>query len=117
MDLEALRKKLSAVDRQLVDLIADRQRIVSEIGKTKRDSGTGTRDYAREKDVLDMGRTQAAAAGVDPDLVEDLLQLLIRTSLESQERERVVAVRLRRPMSSGMSRMATTPSNASRRIR
>ena len=91
MDLEALRKKLSAVDRQLVDLIADRQRIVSEIGKTKRDSGTGTRDYAREKDVLDKGRTQAVAAGVDPDLVENLLQLLIRTSLESQERDRVVA--------------------------
>jgi chorismate mutase/prephenate dehydrogenase len=29
--------------------------------------------------------------GVDPDIVENLLQLLIRTSLESQERDRVVA--------------------------
>lgn len=91
MNLDDLRKNLSAVDRQLVELIAERQRIVGDIGKSKRGTGTGTRDYAREKDVLDMGRTQAEELGVDPDLVEALLELLIRTSLESQERDRVVA--------------------------
>lgn len=91
MSLEELRTNLSAIDRRLVELIAERQKIVSEIGKSKRSSGTGTRDYAREKDVLDMGRAQAEEVGVDPDLVEGMLQLLIRTSLESQERDRVVA--------------------------
>ena len=91
MNLEELRTNLSAIDRKLVELIAARQQIVSEIGKSKHRTGTGTRDYAREKDVLDMGRAQAIEAGVDPDLVENLLQLLIRTSLESQERDRVIA--------------------------
>ncbi len=91
MSLEELRNILSALDRQLVELIAERQKIVGEIGKSKRSAGTGTRDYAREKDVLDMGRAQAEKKGVDPDLVESMLQLLIRTSLESQERDRVVA--------------------------
>lgn len=91
MSLDELRSNLSAIDRQLVELIADRQRLVGEIGKTKQDAGAGTRDYAREKDVLDMGRDQARELGVDPDLVENLLQMLIRTSLESQERDRVVA--------------------------
>ncbi len=91
MTLDTLRDKLSAVDHRLVELIAERQKIVGEIGKSKRSTGTGTRDYAREKDVLDMGRAQAEAVGVDPDLVEGMLQLLIRTSLESQERDRVVA--------------------------
>ncbi|MDJ0711969.1 MAG: prephenate dehydrogenase/arogenate dehydrogenase family protein [Woeseiaceae bacterium] len=91
MSLEELRSNLSAIDRQLVELIAERQSIVGEIGKSKRSTGTGTRDYAREKDVLDMGRSQAEELGVDPDLVEGLLQLLIRTSLESQERDRVAA--------------------------
>jgi chorismate mutase / prephenate dehydrogenase len=91
MNLEDLRKRLSAVDRELVELIAERQRIVGDIGRAKRDSGTGTRDYQREKDVLDMGRAQAEEQGVDPDLVENVLQLLIRTSLESQERDRVAA--------------------------
>ena len=91
MKLEELRASLSDVDRRLVELIAERQRIVGEIGRTKRHSGTGTRDYQREKDVLDMGRAQAEQLGVDPDLVENLLQLLILTSLESQERDRVAA--------------------------
>ncbi len=91
MNLDELRKNLSAVDRRLVEMIAERQRIVADIGKSKLTSGTGTRDYAREKDVLDMGRKQAAEMGVDPDLVESLLEMLIRTSLESQERDRVVA--------------------------
>ena len=91
MELKDLRNNLSAIDRQLVELIAERQRVVSDIGKTKRDSGTGTRDYKREKDVLDMGRLQAEELGVDPDLVEKVLRLLIITSLESQERDRVMA--------------------------
>ncbi len=91
MSLDDLRSKLSAVDRRLVDLISDRQEIVAEIGRFKQGSGTGTRDYAREKNVLDMGRKQASERGVDPDLVEDILRQLIRTSLESQERDRVVA--------------------------
>ena len=91
MNLDELRTRLSGVDSKLVELIAERQRIVGEIGRNKLDTGTGTRDYAREKDVLDMGRAQAVEEGVDPDLVENLLQLLIRTSLESQERNRVIA--------------------------
>jgi chorismate mutase/prephenate dehydrogenase len=91
MSLDELRKNLSTVDRRLVEMIAERQRIVADIGKTKQSTGTGTRDYAREKDVLEMGRKQAAEMGVDPDLVEKLLEMLIRTSLESQERDRVVA--------------------------
>jgi len=91
MSLENLRKNLSLVDKQLVETIAKRQEIVSQIGEFKRSSGTGTRDYAREKDVLNMGRKQAEDLGVDPDLIEAFLKLLIQASLESQERERVAA--------------------------
>ena len=91
MSLDELRENLSAIDCRLVEMIAERQRVVADIGKSKQSTGTGTRDYAREKDVLEMGRKQAAAMGVDPDLVEKILEMLIRTSLESQERDRVAA--------------------------
>ena len=91
MSLEKLRSKLTDVDRKIVDLIADRQHIVREIGRSKRSSGTGTRDYAREKDVLDMGRARAEELGLDPDVAERVLQQLIETSLASQERERVIS--------------------------
>ncbi len=91
MSLDDLRNDLSAVDRNIVDLIADRQRLVNEIGRQKQTTGTGTRDYAREKDVLDMGRAQARELGLEPDLVEEIQRSLIRSSLATQERDRVIA--------------------------
>ena len=91
MSLDELRQNLSDVDRRIIELIADRQRIVHRIGRQKRSSGTATRDYAREKEVIDTGRSQAAALDLDPDLAESILTQLIRSSLASQERERVIA--------------------------
>lgn len=91
MSIDELRTELSAVDRQFVELMAERQRLVSAIGRSKQTMGAGTRDYAREKDVLDMGRRQALDLGVEPDLAESILQQLIRSSLASQERDRVIS--------------------------
>ena len=91
MSLEELRDSLSAVDARIVELMAERQRIVADIGRQKRSVGTGTRDYAREKDVLDRGRAQAESLGIDPGLAESVLRQLILSSLESQERDRVIA--------------------------
>ena len=91
MNLDELRSELSAVDRQLVEVIARRQRIVADIGRNKRGSGRATRDYEREKDVLDMARTQAVALDVDPDLADDIMSMLIQASLASQEKDRVAA--------------------------
>jgi len=91
MNLEQLRNKLSDVDRRLVELIAERQHVVNDIGRNKQSSGKGTRDYAREKDVLNMGRAQATQLGVDPDLAESILRQLILSSLASQERARVIS--------------------------
>jgi len=91
MNLENLRNELSAVDRQLVELIAERQRIVGEIGRSKQSTGRATRDYEREKEVLEMARRQAGSLNVDPNVAEEILSTLIRSSLTHQERDRVIA--------------------------
>lgn len=91
MSLEDLRNELSSIDRQIVELIAERQRVVGEIGNAKQSTGRATRDYAREKDVLDMAREQAQSLNVDPNLAEEILTALIRASLTHQERSRVAA--------------------------
>jgi len=91
MALEALRQKLSDVDRRIIELIAERQQVVADIGRQKRSAGTATRDYAREKEVIDLGRAQAEALGLDPELAETVLTELISASLASQERQRVMA--------------------------
>lgn len=91
MSLEQLRDQLSALDRKLLMLIGERQRVVSDIGRNKRDSGQATRDYQREKVVLGRAREQAIAAGIDPNVAEDIMSLLIQSSLTNQERDRVAA--------------------------
>lgn len=91
MTLDELRDELSSVDRQLLELIAARQRIVGEIGRNKLVTGRATRDYAREKDVLEMAREHARSLSIDPKLAESILRALILSSLASQERDRVAA--------------------------
>lgn len=91
MDLEHLRDQLSAIDRQILELVAERQRLSGDIGALKRATGRPTRDFAREKQVLDRARALAAGLGVSPGLAEALLSLLIRSSLANQEQARVRA--------------------------
>ncbi|MFO7287569.1 MAG: prephenate dehydrogenase/arogenate dehydrogenase family protein [Gammaproteobacteria bacterium] len=92
MTLEELRKRLSDVDRKLVELIAARQRIVADIGAHKIEHAVPTRDYEREKEVLKAARARAEELGIDADLAEQVMRLLIRASLEQQEQTRVAAV-------------------------
>ncbi|MCZ6828662.1 MAG: chorismate mutase, partial [Gammaproteobacteria bacterium] len=91
MSLDQLRNQLSALDRKLLMLIGERHRIVSDIGRNKRDRGQATRDYQREKVVLGRAREQASAAGIDPNVAEEIMSLLIKSSLTNQERDRVAA--------------------------
>src|SRR5690554_5600072 len=91
MTLEELRRRLSEVDRELVELIAARQRIVADIGAHKIEHAVPTRDYEREKEVLKGARAQASELGLDPTLAEEVMRLLIRSSLTQQEQTRVAA--------------------------
>lgn len=91
MDLEQLRDQLSAIDRQILELVAERQRLSGEIGAWKRASGRPTRDFAREKQVLEKARQSASGLGVSASLAEALFSLLIRSSLANQEQARVRA--------------------------
>ena len=91
MNLDELRTNLSSVDSRLIELIAERQQLAGEIGRAKQSTGRATRDFEREKDVLEMARREAEALSIDPNVAEEVMRALIRSSLTSQERDRVVA--------------------------
>src|ERR1700743_1004057 len=84
--LDELRRGLNDLDRQLLTLIAERQRVSREVARVKRETGYPTRDYQRERTVLMGARTAASELGVSPDLAEKLMRMLIRSSLATQER-------------------------------
>jgi chorismate mutase/prephenate dehydrogenase len=91
MTLEELRKRLSEVDRELIGLIAARQQIVAEIGAHKIQNSVPTRDYEREREVLKSAHDRARSLGLEPNLAEQIMELLIRASLTHQEQTRVAA--------------------------
>ena len=91
LSLEELRNELAAVDQQLIELIGRRLTLASSIGAHKRRAGISTRDYRQERDVIERARAAAGNAGVPPDVAEQLMLLLIRSSLTVQEREGVAS--------------------------
>lgn len=91
MTLEELRTRLSALDRELLTLVAERQKLGREVAAAKQAEGRGIRDFGREREVLMQGRTTAQSLGVSPQLAESILRLLIRGSLTTQERIHIAA--------------------------
>lgn len=91
MNLDQLRQRLNQIDRELIELARERQDIVGQVGAHKIAHGIPTRDYERERDVLKGARELAESIGLEPDLAEDIMQLLIRSSLIRQEEHRVAA--------------------------
>jgi len=89
--LEELRARLDVLDRQLLELVAERQSLGAEIAAVKRSTGQSTRDFGREREVLLKARRDAEALGVSPALAESILRSLIRGSLTTQEQARVSA--------------------------
>lgn len=88
-ELERLREELSELDVKLLELVAQRQQIVAHIGRVKSAAGRGTRDYAREKEVLQLARRTATRVGLEEEVGADIFRLLIRLSLAAQEQDKV----------------------------
>jgi chorismate mutase/prephenate dehydrogenase len=89
--LEDLRQRVTDIDRRLITLVAERKAVSEEVARVKRATGRSTRDYERERDVILGVRAIAAERGVSPELAEQLLRILIRSSLTTQEHASVVA--------------------------
>ena len=76
MDIETVRSNIDALDRQIVDLIAQRQGWVVESGKLKTDHD-GVRAPQRVEAVIAKVRALAADSGADPDVVEATYRAMI----------------------------------------
>jgi len=91
MDLKTLRKQLTEVDMKIIDLIHQRQSLSKKIGSIKRKEGKPTRDFLREKQVLELATSHAEKLNMEAGVIVDVMQLLIKSSLRTQEKARVKA--------------------------
>ena len=91
MKLDTLREQLNTLDRDLLELVARRQALATEVARVKGELGLPTRDFGRERDVLMRAGAHATELGLSPGLAEALLRPLIHASLATQEQARVTA--------------------------
>lgn len=89
MTLEDLRHELEELDLTILEAIAERQQIVRRIEEVKAETGRPIRDFQRERDVFHRAEAEAERLGLDPQLARSILESLVQSSLEAQERQRV----------------------------
>ena len=89
--LDDLRLRINELDRQILELVGKRQETSREVARAKRVTGQATRDYNREREVLLAAREAGKQYGVSPQVAENILRLLIRSSLTTQEQASVAA--------------------------
>jgi len=89
-ELLELRQRLDEIDTGIVDLIAERQAVVTTIAEHKLKTGLPLRHYAREREVIDRGMARAKSRGLDGSVARDILQILIHHSLSNQETHKLV---------------------------
>jgi len=89
-ELLELRERLDEIDTGIIDLIAERQAVVTTIAKHKLKVGSPLRHYEREREVIDRGVARAESHGLAGSVAREILQTLIHHSLSNQETHKVI---------------------------
>ena len=84
-ELLELRQRLDKIDTGIVDLIAERQVVVTTIADHKLKAGLPLRHYEREREVIERGMARAESQGLPAAVARDVLETLIHYSLSKQE--------------------------------
>ncbi|MUK63986.1 bifunctional chorismate mutase/prephenate dehydrogenase [Aliivibrio fischeri] len=84
VELSHLRDQIDAVDKQMLDLLAQRLHLVEQVGEVKSAHGLPIYDPSREAAMLASRRSEAEKKGVPPSLIEDILRRTMRESYSSE---------------------------------
>lgn len=84
-ELTRLRADIDRLDDDLIRLLAERGRLTAQVGAHKHQHSLPLYVPTREAALLAARREKAAAAGLDPDLIDDILRRVMRESYSTQE--------------------------------
>ena len=83
--LPVLRKKIDAIDQQLISTIAERLLLAQKIGLEKRKSAIPVVDLVRDQELQHRRGIQARAVGLDSEWLEKVFSLIIKESKKIQK--------------------------------
>jgi len=82
--MESLREKIDSVDKQIIELLAQRMKFVEEIGKYKRDNKVTIFQLRRWERILSSRVKLGMNLGLSEQFVKKLLQLVHKESISRQ---------------------------------
>jgi chorismate mutase-like protein len=85
LGIPQLRQSIDELDRQILELISQRLRLVKQVGEVKRHLGLDVYDPAREKDLLERVAL-AAPAPLTSAMAERIFQCIIEESRGLEQR-------------------------------
>ncbi|OQQ01836.1 bifunctional chorismate mutase/prephenate dehydrogenase [Vibrio splendidus] len=85
VELNELRDQIDAIDKQMLDLLAQRLALVEKVGEVKSEHGLPIYVPEREAAMLASRRQEAEKIGVPPQLIEDILRRTMRESYASEK--------------------------------
>jgi chorismate mutase len=88
MSLDELRDEIRTIDREIVELIAQRTYVAETIAAVKREQGLPTTDEQQEQAVMDRAGGNARQFDVDDNLVKAIFRLLIELNKVEQRESR-----------------------------
>jgi len=86
-DLSDIRRRLDAIDEQLLEALAQRHEVVREVAALKIDGGQSLRDLAREREQLAHLEQLAHARGLDGYFVTRLFRQVLEQSVRYQQEQ------------------------------
>ena len=86
--IDELRSDIDEINERLLQLIAERQEVSLAIGAIKAQQGMPLYSHEREAQLLEQFRADAVRYDLDPDYVEELMNVVLRHSRAAQ-RQRV----------------------------
>lgn len=84
-DLERLRARLVEIDTELIRLVGERLESVLKIGAYKAERGLPVLDPGQEARVVRRAATLAREAGVDEEMVRDIIWRIMAAARDAQE--------------------------------
>lgn len=87
--ISELRERIRKVTLGILDLMAERERLVRELSKVKAAAGESPFNPEVERELRSVAMARAAELGLDADLVRRVLTLLLKWSTEVQKRSAV----------------------------
>jgi chorismate mutase len=88
MDLNELRGEIRTIDREIVELIAQRTYVADAIAGVKAEQGMSTTDEDQERRVMDRAGENARRFDVDANMVKAVFRLLIELNKIEQRENR-----------------------------